>query len=190
MEVKKFILASGSMQRKRLLEQIGYVPELVEPADIDETPEKDEKASAYVKRMAVEKALHVAQKHPGQVILACDTVVAAGTKIIQKAHSDEEQERIMRMLSGKTHRVLSAVSVINQDGRQSTKLVITKIQTKKLTEAEIKAYVASQEWKGCSGYKIEGLMEAFVRRINGSTSGVIGLPLYETKNLLNSAGIK
>lgn len=187
---KDFILASGSPQRKRLLEQIGYIPKLIEPADIDETPFKSEKASAYVKRMALEKGLHVAEKHPGEIVLSCDTVVVVGNRIIQKAHDDKEQERVMRMLSGKTHRVLSAVCVVNKDGRASVKLNTTKMVVKRMSEDEIKSYVAGHDWVGCSGYRSEGLMEAFVKKIMGSTSGVIGLPLYETKNLLNSAGIK
>ncbi len=171
------------------MEQLGYIPKLIEPADIDETPKKGEKPSAYVKRMALEKARHVAEKHPAEVVLACDTVVVAGTKILQKAHNDEEQEGVMRLLSGRTHRVLSAVSVIDKKGLQSVKLNVTKIQMKKLTEKEIKDYVAGHDWVGCSGYRSEGVMEAFIRKIVGSTSGVIGLPLYDTKNMLNSAGI-
>lgn len=190
MTVKNFILASGSPQRKRLLEQIGYVPKLIEPADIDETPQKYERATAYVKRMAVEKARHAATKHPGEVVLACDTVVVANNHIIQKAHDEAEQEKVMRLLSGKTHRVLSAVCVINREGRESLKLTTTKMLVKRMSEEEIRGYVKGHDWEGCAGYRIEGLMEAFVRKIIGSTSGVIGLPLYETKNLLDSAGIK
>lgn len=189
MPEKNFILASGSPQRKRLLEQIGYIPKLIEPADIDETPYKDEKASAYVKRMAAEKARNVAEKHPNEIILACDTVVVCGTKIIQKAHNDAEQEKVMRILSGKAHRVLSAVSVIDVKGHQAVKLYTTKVQMKHMSEKEIKDYVAGHDWVGCSGYRSEGMMEAFIRKIIGSTSGIIGLPLYDTKNMLNSAGI-
>ena len=132
----------------------------------------------------------MAEKHPGKIVLSCDTVVVVGNRIIQKAHDDREQERVMRMLSGKTHRVLSAVCVVNKDGRASVKLNTTKMVVKRMTEDEIKSYVAGHDWVGCSGYRSEGLMEAFVKKIMGSTSGVIGLPLYETKNLLNSAGIK
>lgn len=187
---KDFILASGSKPRKILLEQIGYEPKLIEPADIDETPRKGEKASAYVKRMALEKAKHVAEIHPNEVILACDTVVVAGTAIIQKSHTDEEQEKVMRKLSAKAHRVLSAVCVVNREGKASVRLNTTKIHMKSLSEKEIKAYVASHEWQGCAGYKIEGAMEAFVRKLEGSYSGVVGLPLYETRNLLDGAGVK
>lgn len=185
-----FILASGSPQRKQLLEQVSLSPKKFEPADIDETPLKFEKPSAYVKRMAKEKCLHVAQKYPGEIVLACDTVVVCGQKIIQKAKNDAEQECIMKMLSGKTHRVLSAVSVIDAKGRLSLKLNTTKILMKSLTEKEISDYIKTHEWVGCSGYKIEGCLAAFVRKIIGSYSGVVGLPLYETRNMLISAGIK
>lgn len=186
---KNFILASGSPQRKALLEQIGYVPKLIEPADIDETPRKNEKASAYVKRMALEKGLHAAGKHPGEMVLACDTIVVAGAHIIQKSHSDEEQEQVMRLLSGKSHRVLSAVCLINKEGKAAMRLNTTKIQMKRLSEQEIKDYVASREWVGCAGYKIEGCLAGLVRQIKGSYSGVVGLPLFEAKSLLNGAGI-
>lgn len=188
--LKDFILASGSKHRKRLLEQIGFEPKLIEPADIDETPHKGEKASAYVKRMAMEKALHVSELHPREVILACDTIIVAGTKIIQKSHNDEEQEKVMRLLSSKAHRVLSAVCVINRYGKATKRLNTTKIHMKSLSEEEIKSYVAGHEWVGCAGYKIEGKMDAFVRKLEGSYSGVVGLPLYETKNLLIGAGVK
>lgn len=187
---KDFILASGSPQRKALLEQIGYVPKLIESADIDETPHKHEPASSYVKRMALEKGRHVAEKHPGEIILSCDTVVVVGTHIIQKSHNDEEQEKVMRILSGKSHRVLSAVCVINRQAKAVLRLSTTKIQVKHMSEEEIATYVSGHDWVGCSGYRIEGLMETFMKKMIGSNSGVIGLPLYETKALLNGAGIK
>lgn len=187
---KDFILASGSPQRKLLLEQIGLIPSLIEPADIDETPRKGEKASAYVKRMALEKARHAAEKHPGKVVLACDTVIVAGTRIIQKAQSDEEQISVMKLISGKAHRVLSAVCVIDAAGRESARLSTTKIIMKRMSDQEIRDYVMTKEWVGCAGYKIEGCLAALVRKIVGSYSGVVGLPLFETRNLLAAAGIK
>ena len=188
--VKDFILASGSPQRKLLLEQIDMVPAIIEPADIDETPFKNEKASAYVKRMAVEKARHVAKKHKGKVVLACDTIIVCGRKIIQKSHSDEEQKEVMRLISGKAHKVLSAVCVIDAAGRESTRFNMTKIMMKNMSEQEICEYVESHEWVGCAGYKIEGRLAGLVRKMVGSYSGVVGLPLFETRNLLFGAGIK
>lgn len=188
--MKDFILASGSPQRKALLQQIDMEPALAEAADINETPRQGEKPSAYVKRMACEKAACVAGKYPGKVVLGSDTILVCAAKIIQKAHSDEEQEQVMRLLSGKSHKVLTAVCVIGADGKRRVKLNTTKIQMKRLSEEEIKAYVATREWVGCAGYKIEGRLAALVRQMTGSYSGVVGLPLFETKNLLESAGIR
>lgn len=188
--IKDFILASSSPQRKQLLAQIGMEPCKIEPADIDETPQKNEKATAYVKRMALEKAKNVAHKNPKKVVLACDTIIVVQSKIVQKAHSDEEQMQIMKLLSGKSHKVLSAVCVIRNDGKYSIRVNSTKILMKRLSDTEIKDYVLSKEWVGCAGYKIEGALAGFVRKIIGSYSGVVGLPLFETRNLLNGAGIK
>ena len=131
--VKNFILASQSPQRKILLSQIGFEPYKIEPADIDETPEKGEKPSQYVKRMAKEKALFVANKNKGEVVLASDTVIVCGTTIIQKSKTDKEQEKVMKMLSGKTHRVLTSVCVVDKKGKTVVKLNTTKIKMKKLT---------------------------------------------------------
>ncbi len=189
-ETKGFILASGSPQRRALLAQIGYEPQTIISADIDETPLKKEKATAYVKRIASEKAMAVAAKNKGQAILAADTVIVIGAKIVQKAQNDAEQEKVMRLLSGKTHRVLSGVCVIGADGKISVKCVSTRVVMKKLSEKEIKDYVASQEWVGCAGYRIEGLLGGLAKKIIGSYSGVVGLPLYEAKNMLNGAGVK
>lgn len=190
MENKDFILASGSPQRRALLSQIGLVPSKIEPADIDESEKKGEKPSAYVKRMAQEKAARIAELNPGKIILGADTVVVCGAKILHKSQSDEEQTKVMHLLSGKAHRVLSAVCVIDENGKSAVRLNTTRILMKKLSEKEIKDYVACKEWVGCSGYKIEGCLAGFVKKIIGSYSGVVGLPLYETKNLLEGAGIK
>lgn len=190
MAEKNFILASGSVPRCQLLEQIGYTPKQIDPADIDETTRKFETPTAYVKRMAVEKASVVAARHPGEVVLACDTVVVVGNKVLHKSQTPEEQTAVMELLSGKAHRVLSAVCVIDASGRRALRCVATRIVMKKLTPAEIRAYVAGREWVGCCGYKIEGELAGYVRKIIGSYSGVVGLPLYETKNLLDGAGVK
>lgn len=190
METKDFILASGSPQRAALLAQIGYIPKLIEPADIDESEKKGEKASAYVKRMACEKAKKIAEQHPGEVILGADTIVVVGAKILHKCKTDEEQTKVMELLSGKAHRVLSAVCIINSTGRHSVRLNTTRVLMKKLTNEEIRNYVANHEWVGCCGYKIEGELAALVTKMIGSYSGVVGLPLYETRNLLLGVGIK
>jgi len=190
MSKKNFILASCSPQRYALLQQIGYEPEKVEAADIDESPRRFENPTAYVKRMALEKATAVASHHPGQVVLAGDTVVTVGKKILQKAANAEAQKIVMRLLSGKAHKVLSGVCVIATDGRVSVKCVTTRIVMKKLTEKEIEDYVATNEWVGCAGYKIEGCLAGLVKKIIGSYSSVVGLPLYEVRNMLNGAGVK
>ncbi len=189
MPSKDFILASGSKDRLRLLEQIGYQPKLVAPADIDESTHLHERPLPYVKRMALEKALAAAQKHPHENILAGDTVVAVGLRIIQKSKTPEEQEKVMRMLSGRNHRVISAVCLVDKNGRVSSRCVTTKVFIKRLSNEEINAYVASQEWVGVCGYKIDGLLGGFVQKVVGSYSSVVGLPLYETRNLLIGAGI-
>lgn len=188
--VKDFILASQSPQRKALLAQIGFNPKMIEPADIDETPHEKEKPSQYVKRMALEKALCVAQKHQNEVVLASDTIIVSGAHIIQKAKSDNEQRKVMEMLSGKTHRVLTGVCVVAKDGKIALRLNVNKLKMKRLSAKEIDEYVASHEWQGCAGYRIEGLMGGFVEQLIGSYSGVVGLPLYEARNLLIGAGVK
>lgn len=187
--IKNFILASQSPQRKMLLSQIGYEPSKIEPADIDETPKNKEKPSQYVKRMAKEKALFVAKKCEGEVVLASDTVIVCGTTIIQKSKNDEEQTKVMELLSGKTHKVLTGICVVDKYGKIVVRLSTTKIKMKKLTEKEIKDYVNSKEWVGCAGYKIEGILAGFVKQIIGSYSGVVGLPLFEARNLLIGAGV-
>lgn len=188
--IKEFVLASASPQRRLLLAQICFEPKDICPANIDETPYKDEKPTEYVKRMALEKARFVAKKYPSMVILASDTVIVCGRKIIQKANNDAEQVKTMKLISGKSHKVMSAVCVIDKNGKEKLKLNTTKIIMKKLSEKEINQYVKTREWVGCAGYKIEGYLAAFVKKIIGSYSGVVGLPLYETKNLLESVGIK
>lgn len=190
MSTKDFILASGSPQRIALLRQIGYEPKKIQSADIDETPHQHETPSAYVKRMAKEKALHVASLNPGEVVLGGDTIVVVGRRIMQKAHDAAEQEQVMRLLSGKANRVLSAVCVVDKQGKASVRLSTTRVLVKKLSATEIKEYVDYGDWKGCSGFKSEGPMEGFIRKMIGSYSGVVGLPLYETKCLLNGVGIR
>ena len=189
MDKKDFILASGSPQRRMLLEQIGMTPKEIVRPDIDESEHAGEAPIAYVKRMAREKAKRAVQLRPNENILACDTIVAVGRRILHKAENAEEQARVMRLLSGNTSRVLSAVCVISRQGKIAERLSVSRVQTKPLSAEEIAAYVAGKEWEGCSGYKIEGSFAAYVKRIVGSYSGIVGLPLFETKNLLNGIGV-
>ena len=140
--------------------------------------------------MALEKAQHVAKMHPNENILAGDTIVVVGKKILHKSKTADEQRKVMKLLSGKTHRVISSVCLISKDGKISQRTVSTKISMKIITPAEIEDYIQSGEWQGVCGYKIEGRLAGYVTRILGSYSGVVGLPLYETLNLLKGENIK
>lgn len=184
--MKDFILASSSPQRKQLLLQIDYEPKAYIPADIDETPLTGENAQDYVQRMAKSKALAVAAKNPDENVLACDTMIVCDGDIIQKSPTNEAQRAVMERLSGRSHFVMSAVCLIDKKGNMQQFLSKTEITTKKLSEKELTDYVESRDWYGCCGYRIEGLMGGFVEKINGSYSGVIGLPLCETKQMLDN----
>lgn len=190
MQEKDFILASGSPQRKQLLEQIGFAQKKIDVADIDETVKKGENATAYVKRLAYEKALKVSHNNPNEIVLGADTVVVVGRTILHKSKNEAEQTKVMQMLSGRSHRVITAVCVINRQGRASVKVVSTKVLMKRLSKQEISDYVKSKEWVGCCGFRIEGIFGAFVKKIIGSYPSVVGLPLYEARNMLISAGVK
>ncbi len=186
---KDFILASGSPQRRRLLEQIGFIPKEIHPADIDETVAEKESPLHYIKRIARQKAEAVSAACPHENILSADTIIVVNQKIIQKSADAEAQTAVMRLLSGRTHKVITSVCLIHKNGQISQKTITTKIMIKHLSKSEINDYIASEEWRGVAGYKIEGMLAGFVKKIIGSYTGVIGLPLYETKNMLNGAGI-
>lgn len=189
-EVKDFILASGSPQRIALLRQVAYEPKKIQPADIDENCLPHEMPLPYVRRMALEKAKHVAALCPNENVLACDTIVTVGQRIIHKAKNADEQREYLKMLSGRTHRVISSVCLVDKSRRLSQRTVTTKIMMKVLSDEDINEYLECGEWKGVCGYKIEGRLAGYVTRMVGSYSGVVGLPLYETLNLLKGVGIK
>ncbi len=189
MKEKDFILASGSPQRRQLLAQIGYVPKKIIPADIDEQILPDEKPLPYIRRIAQAKALAVASNHPQENILSADTIIVVGHHIIRKSNDDATQTEVMRALSGRKHRVITSVCLIDKKNHLCQKTITTKIVMKNLTEREITEYIDSKEWVGVAGYKIEGLLQGYVKKIIGSYSNVVGLPLCETKNMLNSVGI-
>jgi septum formation protein len=183
----RLILASASPRRLELLARLGVVPDSVLPAEIDETPHKAEIPDRYACRMAMEKA--VAAAEPGSLILAADTVVAAGRRILPKTESEDEARAAILLLSGRRHRVHSAVAVTDAGGRTRTRLSTSLVAFKRLSTEEIRAYLDSGEWRGkAGGYAIQGRAEALVRRLSGSHSGVMGLPLYETRALLLAAG--
>ena len=190
MDTKDFILASGSPQRIALLRQVAFEPRQIIPADICEDCLQYEKPLPYVRRMAQEKAKHIAGICPNENVLACDTIVVVGQRILHKAKDIDEQRRYMELLSGRTHRVISSVCLINKQGKISQRTVTTKITMKLLSGQEIEEYLQSGEWRGVCGYKIEGRLAAYVTKIVGSYSGVVGLPLNETINLLKGEGIR
>lgn len=184
------ILASASPRRLDLLAQIGIVPDQVLPAEIDETPHRQELPAAYARRMAAEKAQAVALAHPGAIILAADTVVVCGRRILPKAEEAATAKRCLHLLSGRRHRVLCAVVVIDAAGIQRERLTCSSVTFKRLTEADVEVYLACGEWQGkAGGYAVQGRAAALVRTLAGSYSGIVGLPLYETALLLRAAGL-
>ncbi len=183
----KLILASASPRRLSLLAQIGITPNAVQPADIDETPGANETPRLHALRLAAEKAIAVPSA--GDYVLAADTVVGVGRRILPKTETPDEAERCLRLMSGRSHRVFTGISLIGPDGKQSSRVVETRVKMKRLTDLEIAAYIASDEWRGkAGGYAIQGYAEVFIISIIGSFSSVVGLPLYETKNLLTGMG--
>jgi septum formation protein len=183
--VLPFILASASPRRLALLEQAGIAPERVIAPDVDERPKKGELPRSYALRLALAKAQSVAARETETDVLAADTVVACGRRILPKAETKEEVERCLRLLSGRRHQVLTALAFLPTRGKPRTRIVMTRVAFKVLTDSEIAAYAAGGEGIGkAGGYAIQGRAEAFVRFINGSYSNVVGLPLYETFALL------
>ncbi|MBW8743146.1 MAG: septum formation protein Maf [Sphingomonas sp.] len=186
----RLILASASPRRSDLLARIGVEVAAIDPAEIDETPLPNEKPADYARRIAAAKAAIVAPRHPGAVILAADTVVAAGRRILPKATDAAEVRACMTLLAGRRHHVLSAVTVVDAAGVARHRLSDSIVAFGPLTEKVIQAYADSGEGVGkAGGYAIQGRAEAFVRYLSGSHSGVVGLPLFETRALLGSAGI-
>lgn len=183
----RLVLASASPRRRDLLARIGVVPEEIAAADIDETPLAGELPPLYARRMAAAKAAAVARA--GALVLAADTVVAAGRRILPKAEAEAEARAALGLLSGRRHRVHSAVTLVGADGVARHRLSTTIVALKRLSPDELDAYLASGEWRGkAGGYAIQGRAEALVRMISGSHSGVVGLPLFETRALLAAAG--
>ncbi|AUX69384.1 septum formation protein Maf [Porphyrobacter sp. HT-58-2] len=181
-------LASASPRRRELLARMGLVPDSVTPADIDETPLKGELPRAYALRMGREKAMAV--DAPGHV-LAGDTVVAVGRRILPKTESEAEARACLELMSGRRHQVLSSVVLRAPDGTCRERLSETVVRFKRLSSAEISAYLASDEWRGkAGGYAIQGAAEGLIEWIHGSHSGVMGLPLYEARTLLKAAGFR
>jgi septum formation protein len=191
----ELILASASPRRLALLNQVGIEPEHLVPAHIDETPEKGELPRKLAQRLADQKA--IAAQHKARttgiagnaLVLAADTVVAVGRRILPKAETMEEASMCLTLLSGRTHRVFTGVCMLTSSGAIRKRLVETRLRFKRLSAREIEAYLASAEWRGkAGGYAIQGIAGAFVIKLQGSYSAVVGLPLHETVSLLTGEG--
>ena len=185
------VLASASPRRLDLLAQVGVAPDRVDPADIDETPLRDETPRRHALRLAVEKARAVAPRSPGAIVLAADTVVAVGRRILPKAETPEQAARCLKLLSGRNHKVLTGIAAIAPDGREASRLVETRVQFKHLSAQEQADYLAGGEWNGkAGGYGVQGVAGGFIIDLHGSYTSVVGLPLYETLNLLTGLGYR
>jgi septum formation protein len=194
---QKLVLSSASPRRLALLEQIGLRPDALLPASIDEEPQRFERPRALAERLAVEKAR--ASREVGlqdealrdAFYLAADTVVAMGRRILPKAETLEDAQECLGLLSGRAHRVFTGVSMITPSGKQRSRVVESRVRFKHLSGREMESYLASREWEGkAGGYAIQGIAGSFVVRIVGSYTAVVGLPLYETHNLLTGEGLQ
>ena len=191
----KLVLASASPRRLALLQQAGLDADALLPADIDETPHRGESPRAYATRIASEKAAAAAKLRATQpelkesFLIAADTVVAVGRRILPKAETREEAEECLQLLSGRQHRVYSAVSLITPRGYERKRLVEARLRFKRLSSTEIEAYLSTGEWRGkAGGYAIQGRAGVFLVKIVGSYTAVVGLPLHETVSLLAGEG--
>ena len=186
----RLILASASPRRLALLRQIGVTPDAVAPTDVDETPRRRERPVDLARRLAEAKAAAVDGGAPGDAfVLAADTVVACGRRILPKANQPAEARGCLLLLSGRRHRVLTGVHVIAPGNRRATRLVATTVTFKRLTPDDVDWYLDNGEWRGkAGGYAVQGRAAIFVRALNGSYSNVVGLPLYETAGLLTGLG--
>lgn len=185
------ILASASPRRRDLLAQIGVIPTAIIPADIDETAYRAELPAAYARRMAAQKCQTIVRQRPEAAVLAADTVVAVGRRILPKAESIAEAVQCLRLLSGRAHKVIGGIALALPEQPLRLRLVTTRVTFKKLSESEIKAYLASGEWLGnAGGYAIQGRAAVFVQALGGSHSNVVGLSVHETYQLLMGAGFR
>lgn len=185
----RLILASASPRRVDLLAQVGIVPDAVDPADIDETPLPRELPRQHAERLAAAKACAVAARHSGAFVLAADTVVGVGRRILPKAEDEATARKCLDLLSGRRHRVYGGIALVCPDGTLRERTVMTMVAFKRLSRAETDAYLAGGEWRGkAGGYAVQGAAAAFVPGINGSYSNVVGLALCETVGLLHGNG--
>ena len=189
--LQELVLASASPRRLDLLRQIGIAPAHVDPAEIDETPERGELPAHYAQRIAAAKLEAVSPRHPGSFVLAADTVVACGRRILPKAQDQNTARRCLELLSGRRHHVLGAIAIAAPGGKRIARLVDTAVIFKRLSAAEIAAYVQGGEGQGkAGGYAVQGQAAVFVRAISGSYSNVVGLSLYDAASMLTGLGFK
>ena len=193
----KLVLASGSPRRLQLLQQVGIDPEFLSPVNADETPNRGEVPRSLAKRLAKEKAalavknVKLSEEMQGSYILAADTVVGLGRRILPKAELLEEAEMCLRLLSGRNHRVYTGLTLVTPKGVVRHRLVESRVRFKRLSKEELSAYLASGDWRGkAGGYAIQGIAGSFVVKLIGSYTNVVGLPLYETMSLLNGEGFQ
>lgn len=187
----KLILASSSPRREELLTSIGLAPDDMISPQVDETPLKGESPREYVNRIAILKARTVHSQNPKAYVLAADTIVEMGRKIVLKAQDRTEAALILKRLSGRRHRVYTGVCVLSPEGKEAYSVVLTRLSFKRLTPDELKEYLSSDEWEGKAGaYAIQGKAAKFIKFISGSYTNVVGLPLYETDCLLKGVGFQ
>jgi len=191
----KLVLASGSPRRLSLVNQVGIEPDALRPTDIDETPKRGELPRAYATRLAREKAeaalamVRIDDELKGSYILAANTAVAVGRRILPKAELLDEAAQCLRLLSGRNHRVHTAISLVTPKETFRSRYVETRVRFKRLSDEDIEAYLASGEWRGkAGGYAAQGIAGGFLVKIVGSYSNIVGLPLYETLSLLSGEG--
>ena len=185
----RLVLASESPRRRDLLASIGLTPDIIAPADIDETPLRDELPRRLAARLAAAKAEAAAARFPDDFVLAADTVVSVGRRILPKASDAAEVAECLRLLSGRAHRVVTGVSVRAPGGRRGDRLVETRLKMRRLSEADIRAYAEGGEGVGkAGGYGIQGRAGVFILSLSGSWPAVVGLPLHETEALLRGLG--
>lgn len=189
----RLILASSSPRRLEILKNLGLEPDEIKPADIDETPKKNEKPHEYVSRVSKEKCKKIYKHHGNKdsFIIAADTIATVGTRIIGKAKNKEDAANIIKLLSGRRHRVYTSISIASPEGKIQEKRILTYVKFKRLSNKEVNDYILTNKWQGKAGaYGLQEDAGGFVISINGSFSSVIGLPAYETKSLLLGMGYK
>lgn len=186
----ELVLASASPRRLELLQQIGIIPDICAPQDIDETALKNELPKKLVHRLALGKAASAYADHQGQIILGADTVVAVGRRILGKPQNRDEAEQFLHLLSGRRHQVIGGIAIITPDNKQVCRVTETDVKFKRLDKSEIQTYLDSGEWEGkAGGYGIQGIASQYIKEIYGSYSNVVGLCLHTTYQLFKGLGL-